>query len=305
MLCWNHNTFDSRAMRKRILPTVYSTMRSWNRQDSKVYVKEAILSPHGLIQKTHNQSLSHLCKPQSEDLSTLEISKTHLRLSKTLEPSLARSPRPAIAPSLLPRLLQSCQWCICLSYSNRIFAHKHQQGFRCCPEHGWRISWERAHTTSGIWQNSCSTTGNTQMSRSFSWPTRPNSYPIVLDFHQLISNLCKYPIMQYGHHLISKQETLCHREVQLWWITANLPESMPMHGWRTFLTMSTSMTTTTAITLPTSCRPVLFPKAFKRHRRISDNLQRVSRIFRKSPKILGETSQFPSNYPTFLFWQIF
>ena len=116
------------------------------------------------------------------------------------------------------------------------------------------------------------------MSRSFSWPTRPNSYPIVLDFHQLISNLCKYPIMQYGHHLISKQETLCHREVQLWWIAANLPESMPMHGWRTFLTMSTSMTTTTAITLPTSCRPVLFPKAFKRHRRISDNLQRDFKV---------------------------
>ena len=35
MLCRNHNTFDSRAMRKRILPAVYSTMRSLNRQDSK------------------------------------------------------------------------------------------------------------------------------------------------------------------------------------------------------------------------------------------------------------------------------
>lgn len=64
------------------------------------------------------------------------------------------------------------------------------QGCQCCPEHGWRISRERAHTNSGIWQNSCPTTEKNK------WvgPSRDRLGPTRID------SVLNARFVQYGCH---------------------------------------------------------------------------------------------------------
>jgi len=66
--------------------------------------------------------------------------------------------------------------------------------------------------------------------------------------------------------ITSSARTTMRQRMRPWctrlWAAANLPESMSRHGWRTSLTTFTSTTTTTVLTLPTSCRPAWSPKVF-------------------------------------------